>query len=92
MVRSPHTFHDLLTLLLRYAALLGHYLAEDVADLPCHVSGVTADVEVRLLLQQLVDLIRALGETVLDVDLLGSVSRKGGDDLEGVAEVFAPLL
>jgi hypothetical protein len=43
-------------------------------DLASHVGGITADVDVSLLLQELVDLLAALLEPVLDVDLLGAVS------------------
>jgi hypothetical protein len=53
-------------------------LSQDAADggidLASHVRGITADIDVSLLLQELVDLLAALLEPVLDIDLLGAVS------------------
>jgi hypothetical protein len=66
--------------------VLGDNLAEDLVDLARHVGRVAADVKVSLLLQQVVDLGRALAQAVLDVDFLCAGAGEGGDNFEGVAE------
>lgn len=66
--------------------MLGDNLAQDLVDFARHVGRVAADVKVRFLLEQGVDLSRALAQAVLHVDFLGACAREGGDDFEGVAE------
>ena len=53
-----------------------NYLAKDKVDLTGDVGGVTADVDVGLLLQQVADKLGVLLQTVLNVYLLGSLSEK----------------
>lgn len=86
LIRTPHGLDDLLALLGAQAALLGHDLAQHGADLSRHVSRVTADVEVSLLQEQLVDLSSSLLQTLLHVNFLTLFAREGGDQLEGGAE------
>lgn len=66
--------------------MLGNNLAQNLVDLTSHVRRVTADVEVRFLQEELVDLGCALAQAVLHVDLLGGFAGESGDDFEGVAE------
>lgn len=77
----------LLALLRRHAPLLGDDVAEHQANLPGHVGGIAAHVEVGLLLEQVADKLSILLQSVLDVDLLGALTREGGDDLQGVAKL-----
>ncbi len=92
LIRRPHPLHNLLSLLLAHTPLLRDNRAHHIIDLTRHVRRVAADVQVRLLLEQLVDLVRALLQPVLNVDFVGAVAGEGGDELEGVAEFGAPLL
>jgi len=57
-----------------------------------HVGGVATDVDVRLLEEEFVDLLGSFTKAVLYVNLLGSVSRKGGDEFELVSEDLLVLL
>lgn len=86
LVRRPHVLDNLLGLGLGNASLLGNDVAQDGVNLARHVGGVTADVEIGLLLKELVDLLSSFLETVLDVDLLGTIAGEGGDELEVIAE------
>jgi len=52
---TPHTLHYLLGFLLRHAALLLDDLREDLVDFARHVCRVTADVEICLFQEQVVD-------------------------------------
>lgn len=57
LVCCAHTLHDLLGSGLSDSALLGQDLGQGVVDLARHVRGITADVEVGLLQQQLTNLL-----------------------------------
>lgn len=92
LIRGSHTFHCILTLLLIHTALVGNDLSENIIDLSRHIRGITANVEVRLLLEELVDLLCSLLEAVLDVDFLFLFTGEGGDDFELPGAVFGPLL
>lgn len=84
---TSHALHCLLGLLLRYPAFFLDDLAKCLVDLTGHVCGVTADVEVRFLLQEVVDELRVGGQVMLDVVLLlGIFTREGVEDLEFIAE------
>jgi hypothetical protein len=74
LVCGPHVFDNLLSLGFWNATVLSQDAADGGIDLTSHVSGITADIDVSLLLQKIVDLFAALLEPVLDVDLLGAVS------------------
>lgn len=86
LVCRPHVLDDFLGLGLRNATLLRYYLSQDRVDLASHVGRITADVDVSLLGQELVDLLSPLLQAVLDVDFFGTLSRKSGDKLELVAK------
>lgn len=73
-VAGTHRLDDLLALGLGDASLLRNDLTKDGVDLTSHVRCVTADVKVRLLQQQVVDLGCTLPETVLYVDLVWTLS------------------
>jgi hypothetical protein len=74
LIRSSHGLHNLFRLGFRYAPLLRDYLGEECVDFSCHVSSVTADIEVRLLLKELVELFREFFNLVLNVNLLWTFS------------------
>ena len=74
LIRCPHSLDDLLALCLGDVPVLRDNLAKKCVDFASHVRCVTADVEVCLLLEQLVDLLAVLLQLVLNVDLLGTVS------------------
>jgi len=57
-----------------------------------HVGSITAHVNVGLLEKKIIDLLRSLLESVLYVDLLRSVSRKGCDQFELVSEDLLAFL
>lgn len=86
LVGRAHRLDDFLAPRLVHAAVLGNDLAQQCVDLARHVGGVTADVEVGLLLEQPVDFLAVLLELVLHVDLLGAIAREGNVHLEVVAE------
>ena len=85
LVCGAHTLDDLLRLGLGHAALLRNDLHQDGVDFAGHVRGVAADVEVRLLEEQLVDLLCLLLQAVLDVDLVGPFPGERGDQGELVS-------
>lgn len=70
LITGSHGLDDLLALLLTNTSLLRDDGGKDVIDLTRHVCRVAADVEVGLLLEELVDLVRPLLQPVLHVDLL----------------------
>jgi hypothetical protein len=86
LVRRPHRLDDLLRLGLRDPTLLRDELRENSVDLARHVGRISADIDVRLLEEKLVDLIRAGLDTVLYVDLLVSLAGEGNVQVELVAE------
>ncbi len=88
MIRTPHTLDNLLSLRLWNATLLGYDLRKHGVNLARHVRGVTADVEIGFLQEQLVDFFGVLLEPVLHVDFLGSFAGEGGDEGEFVPEGF----
>ena len=92
LVCRPHVLDDLLRLRLREVALLGDDLDEGGVHLARHVGRVAADVDVRPLLEQVVDLLGALLQAVLHVDLLGALPREGRVKLEPVTEDLLVLL
>lgn len=92
LVRRPHALDDLLRLLVGDPALLRDDLDERRVDLARHVRRVSADVDVALIQEHLVDLLGPLLEAVLHVDLGGSLAGEGGDELELVAEDLLVLL
>lgn len=84
---TPHALHCLLSLLFGHPTFLLDDLAECLIDLTGHVCGVTADVEVCFLLQEVVDELRVGSQVMLDVVLLlGIFTREGIEDLEFIAE------
>ena len=88
LIAAAHRLDDLLAFLGRESTLLGDDLAEHDVDFARHVCRVSADVEIGLLEEQLVDLGGALLESVLDVFLLGLFAREGCDEFECGAEGF----
>lgn len=68
--------------------LLGDDLAEDEVDFTGHVGGITADVEVGLLLEEAAHQVGVLTQTVLDVHLLGGFTGEGSNDLELVSKLL----
>lgn len=71
LVCCPHVLDNLFTLGLGHPTALGDDLCEHGVDLAGHVRGVTADIEVSLLREQIADLLGSLLETMLNVYLLG---------------------
>jgi hypothetical protein len=88
LIRTPHTLDNLLSLRLWNAALLGHDLRKDGVDLARHVRGITADVEIGFLQEQLVDFFGVLLEPVLHVDFLWAFAGEGCDEGEFIAQGF----
>ena len=83
LIRRPQSLDNLLGLRLGQTALLGDDMHQGRVDLPSHVGCVAADVEARsLALQEVVHLLGALPQQVLDVYLLRPFARKGGDEGE----------
>lgn len=82
----------LLALFSGHTALLSNDVTKDQVHLAGHVSGITTDVEVGLLLQKLTDKRGLLLEAVLNVHLLGTLAGEGGDDLERIAHLSLPGL
>ena len=68
--------------------VFGDDLAQDEVDFPGHVSCISADVEVCLLLEEIADERCIFAQAVLDVDLLGGFTGEGRDDLQGVTKLF----
>lgn len=91
-IGRPHKLDDIFRLLLRDASLLRDNLTESSVNLPRHMSGVTANIEDGLLLQEFVDLDGHLLQSMLDVNFVGSLSRKSGHQLEVIAKIFFVLL
>ena len=92
LIRAPHRLHDILSLLLADPAVLSNDLRQDRIDLARHVRRIAADVEIRLLRKELVDLLRVLLQPVLDIYLFGPVAREGRDEFEVIAKSFLVLL
>ena len=70
LVVTPHALHHRFRLLRADPSFLRDDLPEHDTHLPSHVGGIAADVEVRLLREQLVDQVRVLLQPLLDIDLL----------------------
>ena len=68
--------------------MFGNDLTQDEVDFPGHVSCISADVEVCLLLEEIADEGCIFAQAVLDVDLLGGFTGEGGDDLQKVTKLF----
>lgn len=68
--------------------VFGDDLAQDEVDFPGHVSCISADVEICLLLEEIADERCIFAQAVLDVDLLGGFTGEGRDDLQGVTKLF----
>lgn len=81
-------FDDVLALLRGDTALVGDDLTEHGVHLASHMGCITADVEVGLLLQQIVDQSCILAQSVLNVYFLRPFTGKSGDEFEGVSERF----
>jgi hypothetical protein len=92
LIRRPHSFDDFLSLGLWKTALLGNNLAKQGVDFACHVRRVTADIEVSLLLEEFVNLRGGFLQLVLNIDLLGSLARKGYMKFEVLAQILFVLL
>lgn len=92
LIRRSHVLDNLLRLGLRDATLLGNNLREDGVHLAGHVCRITADVEVRLLFEHLVDLLGSLPQTVLYIHLLRPFPRECGYKLELVSESLLVFL
>lgn len=82
---TPHALHSLLGLLLINTALLGNNLAKDFVNLASHMRCVTADVEVGLLRQKLVDEGTIFLQHMLDINLLVALTGKCIENDELVA-------
>jgi hypothetical protein len=74
LIRGPHILDDLFSLCFRDPTVFGQDLSQHRVDFARHVGSVTTNVEIRLLLQEFVDLPTSLLETVLDVNLLCAFS------------------
>lgn len=92
LVRRPHVLHNLLTLGLGHPTSLGNDLRQNSVDLTSHVCCITTNVEIGFLGKQVADLLGSLLESVLHINLLGALSRKGGDQLEFVTESLLVFL
>ena len=66
--------------------MLRHDFPEDGVYFSSHIGGVTADVEVSLLQEELVDFFGVLLQSVLDVDFVGALAGEGCDKGEFVAK------
>jgi len=67
--------------------VFGNDLAKDEVDFPGHVSCISTDVEVGLLLEKIADESGVFAQPVLDIHLLGAFTRKGRDNLQGVTKL-----
>lgn len=67
--------------------MFGNDLTKNEVDFPGHVSCISTNVEVGLLLEEIADQSGVLAQPVLDIDLLGTFTRKGRDDLQGVTKL-----
>lgn len=70
------------------ATVFGDDLTQDKVDFPGHVSCISTDVEVCLLLEEIADEGRMFAQPVLDIDFLGAFTGEGGDDLQGITKLF----
>lgn len=82
LVCGPHVLDNLLSLGLGLLPVLSNNLHQHRVNLASHVRSVTADVEIRLLLEQVVDDLPLLLEQVLDIDLLRTVTGECSVHLE----------
>lgn len=62
-------------------------LAKHEVNLASHVGGVTTDVEGSFLLQKVADKLGVFAKSVLNVDLLRTLTRERGDDLQVVSKL-----
>lgn len=85
---TPHVLDHLLSLLGGQATLRRDNLAKYKTDFTSHVGSVTTNVKIRLLLKQIADKLCLLTEPVLNIDLLGSLSRECRYEFEVVAELI----
>lgn len=67
---TPHMLHHLLSLLSRETTLVRNDLTKHKVDLTSHVRSIAANVERRLLLEQVADKLSMFAESVLDINLL----------------------
>lgn len=67
--------------------MFGNDLAKDEVDFPGHVSCISTDIEVGLLLEEIADESGLFAQPVLDIHLLGTFARKRRDDLQGVTKL-----
>ena len=66
--------------------VFGDDMTQDEVDLAGHVSCISTDVEVGLLLEEIADEECLFAQPVLHIDLLGGFTGEGGDDLQGVTK------
>ena len=92
MVRAAHALDDFFGLRFWDAALLRHDFGQHGVDFARHICGVTADVEVRFLEEELVNFFGVFEETVLHVDFAGAFAGEGGYEGEFIAKSFLVLL
>lgn len=83
---------NILSFFHRQSTLFSNDLPEDSINFASHMSGVTTDVEVRLLLQKIVDQDSILTQTMLHIDLLCALSRKGCEELERITQLLLKFL
>jgi hypothetical protein len=91
-ITTPQSLNQIVTLLLFETALFSENLSEDVVDLTSHAGSISTDIEVSTLLDELVDLLRVLGKSVLNVDLLVTVTRESSNKLESVSKLLLVFL
>ena len=72
--------------------VFGDDLTQDQVDLPGHVSCISTDVEVCLVLEEIADEGCLFAQPVLDIDLLGAFTGEGRDDLERITKFFLEVL
>jgi hypothetical protein len=74
LIRCPHSLDNFVTFRYWDAPLLSDDLSEESIHFTCHTRGITADVKVCLLFEELVDFGGGFLKLVLDVDLAWSLA------------------
>ena len=83
---ATHALDHLLSLRGIHSSFFGDDLSENIIDFSGHVSSITTDVEVGLLLEQVVDQFAILLDMMLHVNLLGTFSGECIEDDQFVAK------